>query len=126
MESLRSKIEMDFQRYKDDLQRLEQELSQIQTSTDPDQQLTYAYGSRLHTETIASLLNELDDLDEKPEIDRACIFCQKDEVSIVFLPCAHQVLCGSCNEEYGKKGNAKCPTCKVVIEQRIRVYGASS
>ncbi|PWA93942.1 Zinc finger, RING/FYVE/PHD-type [Artemisia annua] len=126
MESLRSKIEMDFQRYKDDLQRLEQELSQIQTSSDPDQQLTYSYGSRLHTETIASLLIELDDLDEKTEIDRACIFCQKDEVSIVFLPCAHQVLCGSCNEGYGKKGNAKCPTCRVVIEQRIRVYGASS
>nr|GEU41930.1 hypothetical protein [Tanacetum cinerariifolium] len=126
MESLRSKIEMDFQRHKDDLQRLEQELSQIQTSTDPDQQLTYSYDSRLQTETIASLLNELDDLDEKPEINRACIFCQRNEVSIVFLPCAHQVLCGSCNEEYGKKGNAKCPTCRVVIEQRIRVYGANS
>lgn len=126
-ETLRSKIELDFQRYKDDLQRLEQELSQLKTATDPDQQLTNPYGSHPHAETIASLLYELDDdYDDKETIDRACIICQKDEVSVVFLPCAHQVLCGSCNDEYGKKGKAKCPTCRVPIEQRIRVFGASS
>ncbi|KAI3691746.1 hypothetical protein L6452_31548 [Arctium lappa] len=133
-EALRSKIELDFQRYKDDLQRLEQELARIKTSTDPDQYSTNfpapgsPYGSYLQGgETIARMLHELDDSDEKDDgIDRACILCLKDEVSVVFLPCAHQVLCVSCNEEYGKKGKAKCPTCRVRIDQRIRVFGASS
>lgn len=136
-EALRSKIELDFQRYKDDLQRLEQELARIKTSTtDPDPYSTHfrppasPYGSHPHGGggTIARMLHELDDSDEKDDdgIDRACIICLKDEVSVVFLPCAHQVVCVSCNEEYGKKGRAKCPTCRVPIEQRIRVFGASS
>ncbi|XP_024996560.1 MND1-interacting protein 1-like [Cynara cardunculus var. scolymus] len=130
-EALRSNIELDFQRYKDDLQRLEQELARIKTSTDPDQYSTYLptpvspYVSHPHGgETIARMLHELDDSDDG--IDRACILCLKDEVSVVFLPCAHQVLCVSCNDAYGKKGKAKCPTCRVPIEQRIRVFGASS
>nr|XP_043627535.1 MND1-interacting protein 1-like [Erigeron canadensis] len=122
-ESLCSKIKLDFQRYKDDLQRLEQELSCIRTSTNPDQQLTNSYGFHLQDGTIANMLSELDDVDETEAIDRACIICQRHEVSVVLLPCAHQVLCISCNVEYRR---AICPICSTSIEQRIRVFGASS
>nr|XP_043616995.1 MND1-interacting protein 1-like [Erigeron canadensis] len=131
-EALWSKIELDFQRHKDDLQRLEQELSRLKMSTNLDNPSTNQSRAGLPNgshPTIVRLLNELDDFDEtEGGIDRECIICLKDEVSVVFLPCAHQVLCANCNDEYGNgtKGKATCPICRVAIEQRIRVFGANS
>lgn len=138
LEALRLKIEIDFQRHKDDLQRLEQELSRLkasaqsaelnhQSNTSP---ISDSEGAKPQRETIAKLLLELDNLEDFSEKEvssnRECIICMKDEVSVVFLPCAHQVMCASCSDEYGKKGKAACPCCRVQIQQRIRVFGASS
>ncbi|KAG5057657.1 hypothetical protein AAZX31_05G104400 [Glycine max] len=138
LETLRLKIEIDFQRHKDDLLRLEQELSRLkasaqsaelhnQSSTSPTSD---SEGAKPQRETIARLLQELDNLEDLSEKEvnsnRECIVCMKDEVSIVFLPCAHQVMCASCSDEYGRKGKAICPCCRVQIQQRIRVFGASS
>ncbi|GAV68134.1 zf-C3HC4_3 domain-containing protein [Cephalotus follicularis] len=138
LEAMRLKIEIDFQRHKDDLQRLEQEFSRLKASAESPE---WNYQSNIvrtgiperatpQGQTIAKLLHELDRLDDLSEIEvncnRECIVCMKDEVSIVFLPCAHQVLCASCNDGYGKKGKATCPCCQVPIEQRIRVFGATS
>ncbi|KAI8529815.1 hypothetical protein RHMOL_Rhmol11G0003200 [Rhododendron molle] len=136
-EALRLKIEIDFQRHKDDLQRLEQELSQLKASqsTDLNHQTNSVSpenleGTKPQGETIARMLHELDKLEDSSDkevgYDRECLICMKDEVSVVFLPCAHQVLCANCNDGYGKKGKATCPCCRVPIEQRIRVFGASS
>lgn len=136
-EALRLKIEIDFQRHKDDLQRLEQELSQLKASqsTDLNHQTNSLSpenleGTKPQGETIAKMLHELDKLEDSSDkevgYDRECLICLKDEVSVVFLPCAHQVLCANCNDDYGKKGKATCPCCRVPIEQRIRVFGASS
>ncbi|KAH7834063.1 hypothetical protein Vadar_012385 [Vaccinium darrowii] len=138
-EALRLKIEIDFQRHKDDLQRLEQELSQLKASQSTDlnhQTNTNSLspenleGTKPQGETIAKMLHELDKLEDSSDkevgYDRECLICLKDEVSVVFLPCAHQVLCANCNDDYGKKGKATCPCCRVPIEQRIRVFGASS
>ncbi|KAE8713777.1 MND1-interacting protein 1 [Hibiscus syriacus] len=138
LEALRLKIEIDFQRLRDDHQRLEQELSRLKLSAQStelnhqtDNLLTgKSEGAKPQGETIAKLLHELDKHQDSSEneviSDRECIICSKDEVSVVFLPCAHQVLCANCNESYGKKGKATCPCCWVPIEQRIRVYGATS
>ncbi|XVF11012.1 hypothetical protein REPUB_Repub07fG0232800 [Reevesia pubescens] len=138
LEALRLKIEIDFQRHKDDHQRLEQELSRLKLSaqsTELNHQSDNlpsgkSEGARPQGETIARLLHELDKLEDSSEkevnCDRECMLCSKDEVSIVFLPCAHQVLCANCNDGYGKKGKATCPCCRVPIEQRIRVFGATS
>ncbi|XP_028782468.1 MND1-interacting protein 1-like [Neltuma alba] len=137
-EALRLKIEIDFQRHKDDLLRLEQELSRLKASAlsaEFQNQLnaspaSESEGAKPQRETIAKLLQELDKLqafsDKEVNSDRECIICMKDEVSVVFLPCAHQVMCATCSDEYGRKGRAACPCCHVPIEQRIRVFGASS
>lgn len=137
LEALRLKIEIDFQRQKDDLQRLEQELSRLKSSVQSAEQrhqsvrfLTgHSDGFNPHAEII-KLLQEVDSMENPGEKEvvsnRECIFCSKDEVSVVFLPCAHQVVCANCNERYGKKGRATCPSCRVPIEQRIRVFGAAT
>ncbi|GFZ15436.1 RING/U-box superfamily protein [Actinidia rufa] len=133
-EALRLKIEIDFQRHKDDLQRLEQELSRLKASVlsaelnhqSNSVSAANVEGTKPHGETIARLLHELDSSDKEVGYDRECMICMKEEVSVVFLPCAHQVLCANCNDDYGKKGKATCPCCRVPIEQRIRVFGASS
>ncbi|XP_054809527.1 MND1-interacting protein 1 [Prosopis cineraria] len=138
LEALRLKIEIDFQRHKDDLLRLEQELSRLKSSAQSAEFLNQSNTSpasesesaKPQRETIAKMLQELDKLeaysDKEVNCDRECIICMKDEVSVVFLPCAHQVMCASCSDEYGRKGKAACPCCCVPIEQRIRVFGASS
>ncbi|OIV94663.1 hypothetical protein TanjilG_25887 [Lupinus angustifolius] len=138
LKALQLNIEIDFQRRKDDILRLEQELARLKASAHSDKlhhksntsRAGESEGAKLPRETIAMLLQDLDNLEDFSEkevsSDRQCIICNKDEVSIVFLPCAHQVMCASCSEEYGRKGRAACPCCWVPIEQRIRVFGASS
>lgn len=138
LEALRLKIEIDFQRHKDDLLRLEQELSQLkasaqsaefqnQSNTSP---VTESGGAKPQRETIAKMLQELEkqeaSSDKEVNCNRECMICMKDEVSIVFLPCAHQVICATCSNKFGRKVKAACPCCHVPIEQRIRVFGASS
>ncbi|KAL6501688.1 hypothetical protein OROGR_026821 [Orobanche gracilis] len=138
LEALRLKIDVDFQRHKDDLQRLEQEYACLRESAQSDEVENQSNDSwsgnsnvvRPQGRTIARLLHELDRMENSQEkavgCDRECMICMKDEVSVVFLPCAHQVICANCNDRYGKKGKATCPYCRVQIEQRVRVYGASS
>ncbi|XP_048435422.1 MND1-interacting protein 1 [Pyrus x bretschneideri] len=138
LETLRLKIEIDFQRHKDDLQRLEQELSRLKVSAQSTESVHQSNalpkaipeGAKPKGETIAKMLRDLDNLEKSAEkevgCDRECIICMRDEVSVVFLPCAHQVLCANCNDDYGKKGKATCPCCRAPIEHRIRVFGASS
>lgn len=138
LEALRLKIEIDFQRHKDDLQRLEQEFSRLKASLQSTEVLhplnTLPMGNSnevtTQEETIERLLHELDNMEDSSEkevnCDKVCVICMRDEVSILFLPCAHQVLCANCNDGYGKKGKATCPCCRVPIEQRIHVFGASS
>ncbi|CAL5197861.1 unnamed protein product [Lathyrus oleraceus] len=137
-EALRLKIDIDFQRHKDDLRRLEHDLSRLKASVHSavlqHQSITSPVsdfeGTKPQRESIAKLLLDLDNLDDLSEKEannnRECIICMKDEVSVVFLPCAHQVMCAKCSDEYGKKGKASCPCCRVQIQQRIRVFGACS
>ncbi|KNA13902.1 hypothetical protein SOVF_112420, partial [Spinacia oleracea] len=134
LEALRLRIDIDFQRHKDDLQRLEQELSRLKTSAnliEPHHDSSDAFATKYQGETIARLLRELDEPDNKgseseSDSERECLVCVKEEVSVVFLPCAHQVMCANCAEDYGNKGKETCPCCRCPIEQRIRVFGANS
>ncbi|KAF3631889.1 MND1-interacting protein 1 [Capsicum annuum] len=118
LEALRLRMEIDFQRHKDDLQRLEQDLSRLKASNERPEG------------DVARMLHDFDRSKDSSgkdvSGDRECLICTKDEVSVVFLPCAHQVLCANCNDNYGKKGRAICPCCRVPIEQRIGVFGVTS
>lgn len=53
--------------------------------------------------------------------ERECAMCLSEESSVVFLPCAHQVVCSNCNEIHEKGGMKDCPSCRTPIAQRINV-----
>ncbi|KAG6526389.1 MND1-interacting protein 1-like [Zingiber officinale] len=125
-ELLRRKIELDFQRHKDDIQRLEEEFARLKA---------YAVPNTMTSLSIDSEANPVKEANAKPltcnspktmHRNRACVVCAKEEVSVVFLPCSHQVLCASCNENHEKAAKTCCPCCNIRIEERIRVFGASS
>lgn len=132
-EALERKIEIDFQRHKDDIQRLEDELSRFKASAELSQ-LSNTLSKQDLDRDIVKLtrrefqpeVNGLEDA-TKTEVtsDRQCVICTKNEVSVVLLPCAHQVLCVKCNHNHEKAYHV-CPCCNVKIDQRILVYGASS
>ncbi|KAF5455106.1 hypothetical protein F2P56_024717 [Juglans regia] len=53
--------------------------------------------------------------------DRECAMCLSDDTSVVFLPCAHQVMCAKCNELLERQGMKDCAYCRTPIEWRINV-----
>ncbi|KAK7245746.1 hypothetical protein RIF29_40595 [Crotalaria pallida] len=53
--------------------------------------------------------------------ERECVMCLTEERCVIFHPCAHQVLCTSCNELHEKKGMQVCPICRDPIHMRIPV-----
>lgn len=58
--------------------------------------------------------------------ERECVMCLSEEMSVVFLPCAHQVVCTTCNELHEKQGMKECPSCRGAIQRRISVCFARS
>lgn len=136
-ETWRRKADADFQRHKDDIQRLESELDQLKIAAEMCS-LDLNSGVSLHAtdtsglqalkDTSSQLLQELAELQDSRDIcrDRECVMCMCEESSVVFLPCAHQIVCVHCNDLHQKQGMRDCPSCRTVIQQRIRVLSAST
>eukprot|EP00252_Welwitschia_mirabilis_P025260 TRINITY_DN7812_c0_g1_i1.p2 TRINITY_DN7812_c0_g1~~TRINITY_DN7812_c0_g1_i1.p2 ORF type:complete len:353 (+),score=105.66 TRINITY_DN7812_c0_g1_i1:1603-2661(+) len=131
-EALRRKIEMDFERYKDDIERLEQERNRLKLNASQPQSTSnhsYSFDGRYVQkiqEKNANGQRETQESSKDINNDRQCRQCSVEEASVLFLPCAHQVICVKCNELHENKGSKNCPSCKTPIQQRIRVYGVSS
>lgn len=58
--------------------------------------------------------------------ERECVMCLSEEMAVVFLPCAHQVVCVSCNQMHESQGMKDCPSCRSVIQRRILVRSSCS
>jgi hypothetical protein len=52
------------------------------------------------------------------EQERECQMCLDEDVSVVFLPCGHQIVCISCNQLHQDKLQ-NCPFCRSPIQRRI-------
>lgn len=106
----------------DDLQRLEQELSRVQMFF--QMSIVSLEGGRFlyNGVEVASL-----EKNAPSESSRrwTCMKCFTNDVCILFLPCAHQVLCAPCHEGStgSSMGKQSCPFCGAEVEQSIRVYG---
>ena len=58
--------------------------------------------------------------------EQECAMCLEEEVSVVFLPCGHQVVCAGCSQRHRDGGMTKCPSCRSPIKRRICARFADS
>ncbi|KAE8712395.1 hypothetical protein F3Y22_tig00110257pilonHSYRG00083 [Hibiscus syriacus] len=58
--------------------------------------------------------------------ERECVMRLSEDMSMVFIPCAHQINCTTCNELHEKQGMEDCPSCRSLIQRRIPVRYARS
>ncbi|KAI4345524.1 hypothetical protein L6164_012638 [Bauhinia variegata] len=142
----KSKAEKTLERYKEDIQKLEKEIAQLRLKTDSSKIAALrrgiggSYGSgwmdtkndSTPEEPRGSFMSELvtnfNDYSGKGGVKREweCVMCLSEEMSVVFLPCAHQVVCTTCNELHEKQGMKDCPSCRSPIQRRISVRYARS
>ncbi|XP_059649210.1 putative E3 ubiquitin-protein ligase RF298 isoform X2 [Cornus florida] len=143
---IKMKAENNLQRYKDDIEKLEKEISQLRLKTDSSKiaalrrGIDGSYASRLtdirnapHPKEsqmpyTSRMLSNFHDHSATGGVkrERECVMCLSEEMSIVFLPCAHQVVCTTCNELHEKQGMKECPSCRSPIQRRICVRYARS
>ncbi|CAL0307248.1 unnamed protein product [Lupinus luteus] len=132
---IKSKAERNLQRYKDDILKLEKEIAQLRLKSDSSKIAALRMGigsdaSRSADTKNGNALEEpqtsfISELESDYSVtggvkrERECVMCLSEELSVVFLPCAHQVVCTTCNELHEKQGMQDCPSCRSPIQQRI-------
>ncbi|KAG6670639.1 hypothetical protein I3843_Q049900 [Carya illinoinensis] len=137
---IKSKAEKNLMKFKDDIQKLEKEICQLRLKTDSSKIAALRRGiDGGYVTRLADIKNSPDHKDPWiPYIsevvkdfqdysgagvkrERECVMCLSEEMSVVFLPCAHQVVCPTCNELHEKRGMKDCPSCRSPIQQRVSV-----
>lgn len=138
-EALRRKEEIDSQQYRDDVQRLEREIAQLRLTTESSKLAAMQWGSDCRFTSCLPDTNSIEDLKQanaqllskiaelqEVQRDRECVMCLSEEMSVVFLPCAHQVVCSKCNDLHQNQGMKDCPSCRTPIQQRVCVNSVNS
>ncbi|XP_061990135.1 putative E3 ubiquitin-protein ligase RF298 isoform X1 [Rosa rugosa] len=145
-DQIKLKAENNLQKYKDDIQNLDKEISQLRLKSDSSKIAALrrgvdgSYASKVsdvensldqkgsQMPFISDVVKDLHDYSETGGVkrERECVMCLSEEMSVVFLPCAHQVVCRTCNELHEKQGMKDCPSCRSPIQWRISVRYARS
>uniref|UniRef100_A0A2P2JST2 RING-type domain-containing protein n=1 Tax=Rhizophora mucronata TaxID=61149 RepID=A0A2P2JST2_RHIMU len=144
-DTIKLKAETNLQKYNDDIQKLEMEISQLRLKMDSSKiaalrrGIDGSYASRLadaknslvqkesHPSSMSEVVKAFHDYTETGvKRERECVMCLSEEMSVVFLPCTHQVVCTTCNELHEKQGMKECPSCRSPIQRRIPVRYAHS
>ncbi|CAL1411621.1 unnamed protein product [Linum trigynum] len=146
---IKLRAETNLQKYKEDIQKLEKEISQLRLKADSSKIAALRRGingtrapmdiktnpaSRKETnrsnhslpEVVITAFNDYYSDNEGVKRERECVMCLSEEMSVVFLPCAHQVVCTNCNELHEKQGMKDCPSCRSFIKRRVAVRYAPS
>ncbi|GLU08285.1 hypothetical protein SLE2022_252050 [Rubroshorea leprosula] len=138
---IKLKAETNLQKYKDDIQKLEKEISQLRLKTDSLKIAALRMGidgshavkvtdlknspaqKESHVSFISEVVTGFSNFSGRGGVkrERECVMCLSEEMSVVFLPCAHQVVCTTCNELHEKQGMKDCPSCRSPIQRRIPV-----
>lgn len=142
-EMMKLKAETNLQKYREDIQNLEKEISQLRLKTDSPKiaalrrGIDGSFAGRI-TDFKTSLAQKESHIPFISEVvsgfagrggvkrELECVMCLSEEMSVVFLPCAHQVVCTTCNELHEKQGMKDCPSCRSPIQRRIPVRYALS
>lgn len=127
-DNLREKAESSMQKLKENIQKLESEISQLklQSESSKIEALKRGINVGLPPNIRKSLAGYEDNFGSTVKMERECVMCMTEEMSVVFLPCAHQVLCAKCNMLHEKQGMNDCPSCRTPIKMRINVRFAHS
>ncbi|XP_059295609.1 putative E3 ubiquitin-protein ligase RF298 [Lycium ferocissimum] len=123
--NLREKAERNMQKCKEDIQKLESEISQLRLQSERSKIDALKRGTPQMTKGLAGD-EETSSSSAVVKMERECVMCMSEQRSVVFLPCAHQVLCANCNVLHEKKGMDDCPSCRTPIKKRITVCFADS
>lgn len=67
------------------------------------------------TEDVSGL--SLEEQLRRLQEERTCKVCMDKEVSIVFIPCGHLVVCQECAPAL-----RKCPICRGIIKGTVRTF----
>lgn len=125
---MKSKAENNLQKCKDDIDKLQKEISKLRLISDSSKIAALRRGISMDSPISYIMETDFPGLrgNEGVKRERECVMCLSEEMSVVFLPCAHQVVCTLCNELHEKQGMKECPSCRSPIQQRICVRYAQS
>ncbi|KAF3540125.1 hypothetical protein F2Q69_00021594 [Brassica cretica] len=135
-ERIKTKAENDVKSYTENIKRLESEISKLKLksngmkiaalkkgmdgSNDGNKSgMTHATTTFTKTNQMAAAANAWEN-SAKIKRERECVMCLSEEMSVIFLPCAHQVLCSKCNQLHEKEAMDDCPSCRAKIQRRIQ------
>ncbi|KAH6827650.1 hypothetical protein C2S53_020345 [Perilla frutescens var. hirtella] len=130
-DNIKKAAEKDMLRCEDGIKNLQNMIAEMRLESNRSKiaALNMGYGSYLtglpgsQLPKVTKRLAVFQDFGEEPDVkqERECIMCMTDEISVVFIPCAHQVLCGPCNVLHEKQGMNDCPSCRTIIQKRVSV-----
>ncbi|XP_042440625.1 putative E3 ubiquitin-protein ligase RF298 isoform X2 [Zingiber officinale] len=132
--ALRFEAENDLQRSKNEIRRLERQIAQLRLVKDSTNLTALQLGTdksyashlsdgrkKVNAHIFAKFMESQETEMEELQRERECVMCLSEEMSVVFLPCAHQVVCVKCNELHEKQGMKDCPSCRTPIQRRVRI-----
>ncbi|KAF0696755.1 Aste57867_12514 [Aphanomyces stellatus] len=143
LSNLRKRIQVNEQKYREHMKRMQQNERVIETLRRRLQELT-GHTQSLHMLSIAELRDLEDTLDtalykaraikeqkiveQRQALDRQvevhqelklCVVCMATEKTILCLPCRHVCMCEACaNHEQMQR----CPICRLEIEEKMLIY----
>lgn len=134
-ERIKTKAENDVKYYIENIKRLDTEISKLKLKSDclkiaalkkGIDGINYKSGMNHTTTTKANPMaatkvwENNHGAESKIKRERECVMCLSEEMSVIFLPCAHQVLCSKCNQLHEKEAMEDCPSCRAKIQRRIQ------
>ncbi|KAG6428244.1 hypothetical protein SASPL_112495 [Salvia splendens] len=124
-ENIKQAAEKEMQKCAEDIKRLQEMVMELSLESEKSKiaALNLGFpGSRLPNATKRLAVFQ-DNFSEAPDVkpERECIMCLSNEIAVVFIPCAHQVLCAQCNVIHEKQGMTDCPSCRTAIQKRVSV-----
>ncbi|KAK8320009.1 hypothetical protein V6Z11_A12G007800 [Gossypium hirsutum] len=132
-DKIKLKAEKDMKKYGEEIKMLENKLSELKMKLDSSK-IAALWGcidggngqcssvnDRYHSPSFSKRVVDINDYSGSRGLkqERECVMCLSEEKIVVFLPCAHQVLCVKCNELHEKQRMKDCPACRTVISNRI-------
>lgn len=118
-ERIKAKAESDVKYYVENIKRLERDITELKLKSEYSRIVALKKGGGNESKP-RKVENHGGGGVAKIKRERECVMCLSEEMSVIFLPCAHQVLCLKCNELHEKEGMMDCPSCRGTIQRRIQ------